>query len=258
MAKAKRPVIIAGNWKMHKNIEDAVTFVQELAPAIEEGGPIVYIAAPYTAIQPVAAAAEGSLITIGAQNMNDASEGAFTGEIAALMIQDAGAKFVLLGHSERRHLFNETSPLINRKVQRALEVGLQPILCVGETLEEREAGQTEEVLATQIKESLAGVDKKALGLLILAYEPVWAIGTGKSASPEEAQAAHKFCRDLIGEEWGKRPASALPILYGGSVTPDNVHELIGQADINGVLVGGASLQAGTFAKIINYQTEKIS
>lgn len=258
MAKAKRPVIIAGNWKMHKNIEDAVAFVQELAPAIEEGGPAVYIAAPYTAIQPVSEAAKGGPITIGAQNMNDATEGAFTGEIAALMIQDAGAQFVLLGHSERRHLFNETNALINRKVQRALEVGLQPILCVGETLDEKDAGKTEEVLTAQIKESLANIDKKALAPLILAYEPVWAIGTGKSATPKEAQAAHKFCRDLFAEEWGKRPASALPILYGGSVTPDNAHELLEQADIDGVLVGGASLEAETFAKIINYQMEKIS
>ncbi len=251
MTSANRQVIIAGNWKMYKTIDEAVAFIQELLPLVKSSAARVYLAVPFTAIKSVAEAAKDSPIVIGAQNMNDASEGAFTGEIAGKMLVDAGAKFVILGHSERRRFFNETNGFINRKVKRALLDGLQVILCVGETHDQREEGKTHEVLKTQIEEALEGISSEQVESIILAYEPVWAIGSAQPASPETAEEAQAFCRKLVGEKWGEKAADQIVIQYGGSVKSDNAKEFLDQPDVDGLLVGGASLSAQEFAKIIN-------
>jgi len=251
--KSSRRVVIAGNWKMYKTTEEAVNYVETLAPQVLKSQAAVYLAVPFTAIHAAAQCVKelNTPLKIGAQNMNDASEGAFTGEIAARMLVDAGAEFVILGHSERRHLFHETDALINKKVRRALSEKLPPLLCVGETLDERTEGRWEEVLKTQILQSLKGVTAKALGSVILAYEPVWAIGTGKVAQPQDASAAHQFCRSVIAGKWGEKAAEQLTILYGGSVKPENTVDLITQDNVDGLLVGGASLSPQTFSQIIN-------
>jgi triosephosphate isomerase len=225
----KKPLIVA-NWKMYKTGEEAKTFVEALqVPANGD----VWIAPPFTAIE---AASRLKKVMIGAQNMNAADEGAFTGEISARMLLDVGAKFVILGHSERRRLFHETSDVIMKKVEKALSAGLKAILCIGETGEERSSGQMESVLRSQLKNCPSGSD------VILAYEPVWAIGTGKTATPGEANEAHKLCRIILGRD--------VPILYGGSVTPDNIKTLLEQPEINGALVGGASLKIETFQQLL--------
>lgn len=251
--KSSRRVVIAGNWKMYKTIEEAVNYVETLASQALKSQAAVYLAVPFTAIDPTAKRVKelNAPFKIGAQNMNDASEGAFTGEIAARMLVDAGAAFVILGHSERRHLFHETDAFINKKVKRALAEKLPPIVCVGETLDERTEGRLEEVLKTQILQSLKGVTAKALGSVILAYEPVWAIGTGKVAQPQDALAAHQFCRAVVAEKWGEKAAQQLTILYGGSVKPENAAELLAQDHVDGLLVGGASLSPQAFSQIIN-------
>lgn len=247
-----RPIIVAGNWKMYKTVEEALGYVETLAPLLKKSQAGVYLSVPFTAIFPAAEKVKELKvpIAIGAQNMNDVSEGAFTGEIAARMLTEAGATFVILGHSERRRLFNETDVFINRKVKQALASSIQPILCIGETLEEREGGQTEEVLRNQLLQSLEGISNEELSKLILAYEPVWAIGTGKVATPEEAELAHQFCRSVVRQQWGDEAASKLVILYGGSASPENATELLSQEDVDGLLVGGASLQPASFYQII--------
>lgn len=247
-----RVTIICGNWKMYKTIQEATEFIKTLAPLIEQSQAKVYIAVPFTAIQASADAAKGTSIVIGAQNMNEASEGAFTGEIAGKMLKDAGAQFVILGHSERRHYFNESNLQINKKIKKALQDNLQPILCVGETFGEREGNLVEPVLQQQIIEGLQDLSLKDISRLILAYEPVWAIGTGKTATPEIAQDAHKICRKVIAERFDSEIADNLSILYGGSVQPGNIAALISQPDIDGALVGGAALNAQTFSEIIHY------
>jgi triosephosphate isomerase (TIM) len=248
-----RPVVIAGNWKMYKTIEEAVGYVETLSPLVKKSQARVYLAVPYTAIYPTVQRLKElkASIVIGAQNMNDASEGAFTGEIAAQMLIEAGAKFVIVGHSERRHLFNESNSFINRKVKQALACKIQPILCIGETLEQRESGATQQVLKEQLLQSLKGVTARDLPKMIVAYEPVWAIGTGKIAEPHDAQMAHHFCRTTVQEKWGEKAASHLVIQYGGSVKPENAAELLLQEDIDGLLVGGASLSPHSFSEIIN-------
>ncbi|MFC2049168.1 triose-phosphate isomerase [Chlamydiota bacterium] len=258
--KSFRRLVIAGNWKMYKTIEEAVNYVETLAPLIQKSQAAVYLAVPFTAIYPVSERVKElkAPLKIGAQNMNDANEGAFTGEIAARMLLDAGSDFVILGHSERRHLFHESDAFINKKVKRALSEKLPPIVCVGEKLEEREEGRFEEVLKTQILQSLKGLTGKALGSVILAYEPVWAIGTGKVAHPEDAAAAHQFCRSVVSEKWGEKAAEQLIILYGGSVKPENAADLLAQEGVDGLLVGGASLSPQTFSQIINsYQGKSV-
>ncbi|MFA6916832.1 MAG: triose-phosphate isomerase [Parachlamydiales bacterium] len=251
MAKIKNMPIIAANWKMYKTLAETEKFIEDFIPKVTDSQAHIYIAVPYTSIHTAALKATGSKIIIGAQNMNDASEGAFTGEVSAVMLTDAGARFVLLGHSERRRYFNESNQVINLKVKQALNNGLQPLLCIGETQEEREASETEDVLATQLSECLEGLDEKSLQTLIIAYEPVWAIGTGQTATPEIAQETHLFCREYLTQHWGQELASHIPLLYGGSVKPETAPLLLSQKDINGLLVGGASLQAESFAEIIN-------
>ncbi len=230
----ERIPIIAGNWKMYKTAKEARDYILELSSLVVQPKRIIMLAVPFTAIH---AAILGQFV-VGAQNMHFEEEGAFTGEISARMLKEAGAEFVILGHSERRHIFHESNAFINKKVKKALSAGLKAILCVGE----KEGEDREVVLRAQLTECLEGVtDFKNL---ILAYEPVWAIGTGKTATPEMAQEAHKFCRGFVGNE--------VSILYGGSVKPEVMSTLMKEADIDGVLVGGASLDPKTFAKIIMY------
>jgi triosephosphate isomerase len=234
---------------MYKTAEEARQFIAELALLTRARA---LLAVPFTALSAAIEAAAGTQIVVGAQNMHDQEEGAYTGEVSGKMLFAAGARFVILGHSERRRLFHETSAWICRKVKRALTDGLMPIVCVGETEEERELGQTEETLARQLRESLEGVE---LGRVAVAYEPVWAIGTGKTASPQVAQDAHAFCRTVLAREKGKEAAEALSILYGGSVKPENSALLMAEPDIDGALVGGASLDPRLFAQIIHQGLE---
>lgn len=253
----KRDTIIAANWKMYKTIEEAKQFVERLTPLIDRRQAKVYVAPPFTALESTSNLVKklNSPLVIGAQNMNDATEGAFTGEIAARMLIEAGCHFVILGHSERRHIFNESNSFINKKVKKALAEGLQPILCVGETDLERQEGKTESVLQDQLEKSLEGIED--LANTVLAYEPVWAIGTGKTAKPEDAENAHQFCRKIIEKLFGKKAAGTLCILYGGSVKPENASELMAENNVDGLLVGGASLSAETFNEIIKNSNKVI-
>lgn len=251
-----RKLYVVGNWKMYKTAREATDYVEELLPLIEGCKANIYLAVPFTSIARASHFAKETPITIGAQNMNDAREGAFTGEIAGLMLKEAGAAFVLLGHSERRQVFGETNEFIHSKLIRALQEDIQPLLCIGETARERDDNRTEEVLRVQIESALAGVPKEEVSRIILAYEPVWAIGTGRAATPKQAQKEHAFCRLVLEEIFGKRAANGISILYGGSVKPDNAAELIAQRDIDGVLVGGASLDAASFAAIAAHCKKK--
>jgi triosephosphate isomerase len=240
---------------MYKTIPEATEFIKKLAELLHNGQvrsdqEPVYIAVPFTAISAAVEAAQGSPIVVGAQNMNDATEGAFTGEIAARMVKDAGARFVILGHSERRRLFGEDNAFVNRKILKALAEGLQSIVCLGETLDQREAGETEEVLEEQLLETLEGVSQEALSHLILAYEPIWAIGTGVAATPEVVQKTHAMLRQMVAKQWGEEAAQRLLIQYGGSVKSENSELLLAQSDIDGFLVGGASLSPQTFYEIV--------
>ncbi len=244
----KKPLIV-GNWKMNKTIEETVNFITTVAPRITEYDVNVYLAVPFTAISSAAKAAEKTKITVGAQNMNDAKKGAFTGEIAGIMLKEAGAEFVILGHSERRLLFHETDEFINKKVLKALKDDIQPILCIGETEEERESGKTEEVLEKQLTKCLKGVPEEDASNVIIAYEPLWAIGTGKVASPSVAEKTHTFIRHMLAKLF-TTAAPKIYILYGGSVKPDNISSLMKEKNIEGVLVGGASLEEASFVELI--------
>jgi triosephosphate isomerase (TIM) len=249
---------IIGNWKMYKTIAEAKAFVASLA-FVAINNPIhIGLAVPFTMIASAAEAARGTLIAIGAQNMSDEAEGPYTGEVSCQMIKDAGASFVIIGHSERRRLFQETDFIINRKVIRAVNSNMQTVLCIGETLEEYNQGVTKEVLKKQIMENLQAVTVEQMKLITLAYEPVWAIGTGQSATAEIAEHTHQFCRELIANKWGKNIADHLVIQYGGSVKPENAGGLLDQIDIDGFLVGGASLSLDSFTKIIQSQQIKVS
>lgn len=244
-----RKIYVIANWKMYKTAREATDYIEHLLPLIEEFQENIYLSVPFTSIAAASAFAKQTKLVIGAQNMNDAKEGALTGEIAGLMLKEAGAYFVLLGHSERRSLFGETNELIHKKVIRALQDDIEPILCVGETLEDRNAGAMEKVIREQITIALADVPKSSVGRLILAYEPVWAIGTGKTANPEMIEQAHAFCRQVLAEVFGKKEANSISIVYGGSVKVENTADIIKEKDVDGVLVGGASLDPREFAKI---------
>jgi len=232
--------IIAGNWKMYKTIEEASLFFEALIPMIQTTSSRVMIAPPFTALSECAKIAKGSSVEVGGQNMADAEEGAYTGEISARMLKEAGASFVILGHSERRTIFGESNELTNRKLKRARSDGLTPILCIGETEDERESGRSVGVLKEQLDCCLKAVSDRSP--IIIAYEPVWAIGTGKSATPDMAQEMHQRIREHLGQR--------LPILYGGSVKPSNIENLLTQPDIDGALIGGASLEVEAFAKMV--------
>lgn len=234
---------------MHKTIKESVALASELKTKLAGCKEKVMIAPAFTALSEVAKALEGSNVLLGAQNMGPEEQGAHTGEVSVLMLKDIGVKVVILGHSERRHSYLESDALINRKVLLALSHGLEVILCVGETLEEREAGQLEAVLGTQLRAGLAGVDAASLGSVTIAYEPVWAIGTGKTATPEDADAVHAYCRKVLAALYGADKAKAMIIQYGGSVKPDNVAALMAKPNIDGALVGGASLKIDSFVPI---------
>lgn len=251
MSHSLRPTAIIGNWKMNKTIAEAKTYVFELTPLMRHSRKYVGLAVPFTMIASAAEAAKGTSIAIGAQNASDAEEGAFTGEISSSMVKEAGASFVILGHSERRQLFHENNALINRKLFRALAADLKVVLCIGETKEERDKGETEKVLCNQLSGCLEGVTALQMANLMIAYEPVWAIGTGKVATPESVQVVHHFCRDQIASQWGQHTAEHQIIQYGGSVKPENAAALLEQPDVDGLLIGGASLSLASFSKFID-------
>lgn len=246
-----RKLIIAGNWKLNHTVAEAEAMVAELKGLVANVTSIDMVLCPtFTVISAVAAAADGSAIEVGAQNIHWAQSGAFTGELNAAMLKEAGATYVIIGHSERRQYFGETDETVNQRLRAALEGGLKPIVCIGETLEEREAGQTNNVLATQLTGGLAGLSAQEVADLVLAYEPVWAIGTGKTATPDMAQDAHAFIRSQVANAFGDTAAASVRIQYGGSVKPANAAELMAQPDIDGALVGGASLKAADFSGIL--------
>lgn len=248
----RRPVI-AGNWKMYKTIREAVDFISKLKPLVEAADHCeVVVAPPFTALRAVAEAVKGSNLRVAAQDTHWAREGAHTGDISPTMIIEAGATHVIIGHSERRQDHGETDESVNRKVKAALGAGLIPIVCVGETLTEREAGNTQKVLERQFRGGFAGLTPPDFSRIIVAYEPVWAIGTGRTATPEMAAESHAFLRGLARQQFGDELAAALRILYGGSVKPENIAGLMAVEDIDGALVGGASLKPDSFAAIVNY------
>jgi triosephosphate isomerase len=249
-----RKPIIAGNWKMYKLVREAVDTVLALKPLVAHVNHCdIVVAPPFTALKAVADRLEGSNIRVSAQDVCEEVEfGARTGEVSAAMIRDAGCSHVIIGHSERRQYDGDTNSLVRRKIRAALDGGLRPIVCVGETLQEREAGQEHAVVQTQLAEGLSGLTVNDLSRMILAYEPVWAIGTGKTATPEIAQAMHAFIRRCLSERFDETAAQNICVLYGGSVKPDNIKALMNEADIDGALVGGASLEASSFAQIVHY------
>jgi triosephosphate isomerase len=247
----ERKLIIAGNWKMNKTVAEALVLVQDLKIELATVTEVdIVVCPPFTALSEVAKATHGSNIYLGAQNMSAHNPGAFTGEIAAAMLIELGVRYVILGHSERRQYHKESDELISSKAQAAHAASLQPIVCVGETLAEREGNQTETVLETQVNGSLAGLNKEQMVESIIAYEPVWAIGTGKTATTEQAQEAHAFIRGLLVKLYDEATARRVRIQYGGSVRPSNARELMSQPDVDGALVGGASLEAQSFAEIV--------
>lgn len=248
-----RTPVIAGNWKLFKTIGESVDLVEKLKPLVDKTRDVEIVVAPvFTALSRVSDAAADTNINLAAQDCFWEEEGAFTGEVAPKLLKDAGCSHVIIGHSERRQYFGETDTTVNKKVKAAISAGLKAIVCVGETLEERESARTFPVIESQVQNSLAGLLAETVAGLVIAYEPVWAIGTGKTASDEQAQEVHVFIRGLILRLFGQGAADAVRILYGGSVKPDNIKGLMAQPDIDGALVGGASLKADSFAAIANY------
>ena len=246
-----RKVIVDGNWKMNKTVKEAAQFFNELKPLVEEvKNAGIVIGAPFTALETATRETAGSNIKIAAENMNAKESGAYTGEVSPLMLKDLGVEYVILGHSERREYYHETDEIINEKVKSALAHDLKPILCIGEKLEEREAGTTNDVVKTQITGGLKDVTAAEMANVVLAYEPVWAIGTGKTATPEQAQEVHAFIRGLLTDLYGKEVAENVTVQYGGSMNDANAADLITQTDIDGGLVGGASLIPEKFPVII--------
>jgi triosephosphate isomerase (TIM) len=246
----ERTPILAANWKMNKTTEEAERFLAELLPRVpDSGGPEVVVCPPFTSLQTAVEHCFQSRVRVAAQNMHEDEDGAFTGEVSAPMLLDLGVDGVILGHSERRQYFGENDEALARKVPAALGAGLEPILCVGENEGQRDADETEAVLTRQIEADLADVPEARLSEVVIAYEPIWAIGTGRTATPEQAQEAIAFIRGLI-DGRSDSAAAAIRILYGGSVKPDNAGELISQPDVDGALVGGASLDPGDFAAIV--------
>ncbi|MEO8520825.1 MAG: triose-phosphate isomerase [Acidobacteriota bacterium] len=246
-----RVPFIAANWKMFKTVQEAVVFAKEFRTLVKDMEDVeIVVAPPYTALHAVAEAVRNSPIGVAGQNLYWEREGAFTGEISAAMLKEAGAEYALIGHSERRRLFHETDETVNRKLVAALAAQLTPIVCVGETLEEREKNDTLAVLDRQITAGLDGLNGDQVGSLVLAYEPVWAIGTGRNATPQQAGEAHAHIRSRVRQGFGGAAADHCHIIYGGSVKPDNIHELIQLPDVDGALVGGASLDVKAFFDIV--------
>ena len=252
---SNRTPFIAGNWKMHKTGKEAVQAAKALKELVAGVSSVeVMIAPTFTALAQVSTEIASSNIALGAQNMHWEPKGAYTGEIAANMLLDAGCSYVIIGHSERRQFFGESDQTVNQKIQSAVDAGLRPILCIGESEAERDAGQTFSVLDKQIQKGLESFVLRDLQTLVVAYEPVWAIGTGKTATKEQAQEAHAHIRDELGKMFSKEFAQQVRILYGGSVKPSNVKELMAMPDVDGALVGGASLEPETFSQLVHYQS----
>jgi triosephosphate isomerase len=247
-----RNYYIAGNWKMHKTRAEAADLARALVSLLKDGKHKYLVAPSFTSLETVGALVKGTNILLGAQNMAAEEQGAHTGEVSVLQLKDLGVQVVILGHSERRHTYKEEDELINKKVKLALGHGLEVILCVGELLEEREAGKAEAVCETQTVKGLAGVSPADLKRVTIAYEPVWAIGTGKTATPEDADAIHAYIRQVIGRLYGAEAAAEIIIQYGGSVKPENAAQLMAKENIDGALVGGAALKADTFVPIAKF------
>lgn len=247
-----RRKVIAGNWKMNKNVDESAMLINELKDRLRDvaDGVEVVLCPPFTSLGIASQLLRASRLKLGAQNMHFAEDGAYTGEVSGRMLKSIGCEYVIVGHSERRTYFDESDEIINRKVKKALASDLRPIVCVGETLDERERGLTEVVVTKQIKGVLEDIPLEDLRRLVIAYEPVWAIGTGRNATPQQANDVHKLIRTLISEMHDRSAADSLVIQYGGSVKPDNAADLLGQPDIDGALVGGASLQADSFTSIV--------
>ncbi|GIP40258.1 triosephosphate isomerase [Paenibacillus sp. J31TS4] len=245
-----RKPIIAGNWKMFKTVEEAKAFAQEVRGKAEVAGVDTVICAPFTQLASLVDALKGSSIGVGAQNMHWAENGAYTGEISGTMLQETGVKYVIIGHSERRAYFAETDETVNKKVLAAFQYNLTPIVCVGENLEEREGGQTKDVCKTQTEAALQGLSAAQAAQVVIAYEPIWAIGTGKSSTAEDANDVIAYIRELVKGQFGEETAAAVRIQYGGSVKPGNIREYMQMSDIDGALVGGASLEPASFIELV--------
>jgi triosephosphate isomerase len=245
---------ITGNWKMNKTVREALDLVRQLKVAISgTEGVEVAIAPPFTALYTVHKELEGSSIRLAAQNLFWEEKGAYTGEVSPLMLKEVGCQYVIIGHSERRQFFGEMDETVNRKIRAALIQGLNPIFCIGETLKEREGGKTFSVIERQVEGGLKDLSEKQMKTLVIAYEPVWAIGTGKTATPQQAEEIHQFIREKMGKLYSRESAGRIRIQYGGSVTPENIQGLMSQEDIDGALVGGASLKSETFLKIVRFK-----
>ncbi|MDY0041995.1 MAG: triose-phosphate isomerase, partial [Desulforhabdus sp.] len=248
-----RKTMIAANWKMHKNTHDALVFIGQLEEqAVPSKDREILIAPPFTLLPAVKIALSREDFKLGAQNCHWADQGAYTGEVSCAMLKDVGCDYVIIGHSERRQLFGETDEMVRNKINSAFKHRVTPLLCIGEILSEREEGKTFAVLERQFREAVSGLTPVLAEQLVIAYEPVWAIGTGKTATPEQAQQAHAFIREKVADVFDKDVASVVRILYGGSVKPDNVDALMAEPDIDGLLVGGASLEVDSFKRIIQY------
>ncbi len=246
----RRP-FVAGNWKMNTDSQGAVDLAQGIAAQVKDEQVTVAVCPPFVYLQAVAQAVSGSPVAVGSQDVYFEGHGAYTGEISTDMLKDVGSTYVLCGHSERRHVLGETDALINQKLKASLDAGLLPILCIGELLEQRDANETESVCEVQLKEGLAGVTAEQMASVTVAYEPVWAIGTGRTATPDQAQDVHAFVRKVLTALYDEKIAQATRIQYGGSAKPGNAAELMGQPDVDGLLVGGASLKVDDFVAIIN-------
>jgi triosephosphate isomerase len=250
--KKVREYLIAGNWKMNKTPSEAAALAKEILPLVKSSDNKVMIAPSFVCIPAVAEVIKGSNIILAAQNMANVTEGAHTGETSVLMLKDLNVKVVILGHSERRHIYGETNEVINEKVKLALANGLKVDLCIGELLEEREAGKAEKVCFEQLEKGLSGVSKEDMANVMIAYEPVWAIGTGKTATPQDAETIHASCRGKLAEMFGDDVAQKINIQYGGSVKPENVKELMAMENIDGGLIGGAALTSKSFEALANF------
>ncbi|HSB04766.1 MAG TPA: triose-phosphate isomerase [Thermodesulfobacteriota bacterium] len=249
-----RMPFIAGNWKMNKTVGEAVELINQLKASISGlEGVEVAVAPPFTALDAVRKELEGSSIRLAAQNLYWEEKGAYTGEISSLMLKELGCQYVIIGHSERRQFFGETDETVNKRIKAALKQGLTPIFCIGETLKEREEEKTFLVIGSQLEGGLRGIEEKEIKRMVIAYEPVWAIGTGKTATPQQAEEVHHFIRQRLEKLYSRETAEGIRIQYGGSVTPENAKGLMSQKNIDGALVGGASLKSETFSKVVRFK-----
>jgi triosephosphate isomerase len=249
-----RKPMIAGNWKMNKTLSEAVDFVRQLKPLVADVRDIeIIVAPPFTALQAISREIEGSTIELAAQDVFWEASGAYTGEISPIMLKDVGCRHVIIGHSERRQYFGETNESVQKKIKASLAMGLHPIICVGEALEEREAGRTFDMVKNQVIQCLEGFSPDEMERMTVAYEPIWAIGTGKTATPQQAEEVHAFIREQLAQITNRQVSEEVRIQYGGSVNPDNISDLMVQPNIDGALVGGASLKAESFSRIVKFK-----